>query len=190
MVPDLKLPLAQTQDHTRKDLGLSFSPKAWNMSGESLDSSTGGTRTKLNIQDIHKEWDAYQEVRDHLRADDAVLFGKGATESIKLCCLDPIYQFLTPLLLKMAETTGSPQPPVDPLRDELEELYRKESKSIDQDQVIHDSWITRKLLGFVKMKTRLKKPSIVSCLNANFLSVTNARSFEIREYDGFFVFIF
>jgi hypothetical protein len=63
------------------------------------------------------------------------------------------------MLIRMASYDGKPQPLVDPLRDEIANLYKTASKQVDDCQVVHDSWMTRKFLGLVKMKARKKLPS-------------------------------
>lgn len=132
------------------------------MSAESIHSSQSESRPKLDVKDIHKEWFMVSELRDHLREQDSVLFEKGLSENIKICIMEPFYQLLQPLLCRMAEKRGNPQPIVDPLRQELESLYRlyKGPTWTNDEQIVHDSWMVRKLLGFVKMKTRIGKPSI------------------------------
>ena len=44
-------------------------------------------------------------------------------------------------------------------------LYKRYSKKIPEAQIIHDSWVVRKFLGFVKMKCRIRKPSTVTWSN-------------------------
>ena len=63
----------------------------------------------------------------------------------------------------MRDTPGMPQPCVEPLREQVSLLYKTLSKQVPETQVIHDSWCLRKFLGFVKMKTRIHKPSTVLC---------------------------
>lgn len=136
--------------------------KGTKMSSE--DVGTGLEKLQLDLKDLCSEWDNTPSVRQWLRQDGAVLFAEGTTESVKAASKPHIAGFLTPLLMRMASTDGAPQPLVEPLRDQIHQLYRLQSKESDGDQVVNDSWSTRKFLGFVKMKTRLEKPSKVSRL--------------------------
>ena len=116
-------------------------------------------KPKLNVAGLAAEWDNMQHVRQHLRESGTVVFHEKASESIRDACRPHIHAFLQPLLLRMASTEGAPQPCVEPLRGELANLYQKASKQVDEQQIVHDSWMTRKFLGFVKMSARKQKPS-------------------------------
>lgn len=119
-----------------------------------------GKAMGLPVNGIHLEWDRCDALRQHLRADGAVLFGKTLNATVSNSCIPHIHGFLKTMLVRMAELPGRPQPHVEPLRDELALLYRTMSKQvIDDTQIIHDSFMTRKFLGLVKMKTRIQKPS-------------------------------
>ena len=126
------------------------------MSSESLG------KVKLPIEGVCHAWDAHKSIRDHLSENGNVLFQPDTSESVKACCVGYVNDLLRPLLVKMRATAGSPQPCVDPLREELADLYKRYSKKVSEAQVIHDSWVLRKFLGFVKMKCRIKKPSTVT----------------------------
>ena len=45
--------------------------------------------------------------------------------------------------------------------EELSDLYKRYSKKVIESQIILDSWVVRKFLGFIKMKCRIRKPSTV-----------------------------
>ena len=124
------------------------------MSADSLDDSKG-----LQISGIAVEWERCQALRAHLRGEGAVMFDKDMSESVKHCCTPWIHGYLQPLLLRMAETDQKLQPLVDPLREEISNLYNMFSKQVESSQVVYDSWMTRKFLGFVKMKARKEQPS-------------------------------
>ena len=143
------------------------------MSSESI-----GGKPKLDIDGLHSTWDQYQAIREHLRQTGNVLFPDHITESVKTSCLEHVRAVLEPLLMKMGETQGAPQPCVEPLRDEISALYKKMSKQVPDTQVVHDSWMIRKFLGFIKMKVRIRKPSTVLCLTLEF-SFLAYPSFEI-----------
>ena len=132
------------------------------MSDGVCDLGDAGDKPQLNLDGLWKEWDNEPAIRSYLREDGAVLFPEGVAESVKNASKDYIVTFLTPLLLKMAATENNPQPLVDPLREQIAELYKSQSKVVNDDQVILDSWATRKFLGFVKKKCRLEAPSKVA----------------------------
>ena len=134
-------------------------------SAESLVSvSSGGEKPRLAIDQIHKDWERADALRSYLREDSTVIFKEGVSENVKTCSAEHIHAYLTPLVVKMAATENHPQPNVDPLRDEISKLYMSLSKQVGEDQIVLDSRMTRKYLGFIKMKCRLRKPSKASRL--------------------------
>lgn len=108
---------------------------------------------------LHKEWEQELTIRKHFRAEGAVLFTADTADNIKTASKPMVKDFLTPILYRMAATEGQPQPLVEHLRDELRDLYKTFHISPDDDQIVLDSWATRKFLTFIKMKTRKKMPS-------------------------------
>lgn len=104
-------------------------------------------------------WEKCQAIRQHLRGEGNVIFEEGTSESVKAACKPWIHGYLMPLLIRMAEVDGKPQPFVDPLRDEISSLYKLFSKQVEDPQVVFDSWMTRKFLGMVKAKARKEQPS-------------------------------
>lgn len=127
------------------------------MSGDSLDDQ--GQSKGLQITGIGSEWERCEALRAHLRGEGAVIFEKDKSENVKNACSPWIHGYLQPLLLRMAETDQKLQPLVDPLRDEISGLYQMFSKQVEPAQIVHDSWMTRKYLGLVKMKARKEQPS-------------------------------
>ena len=122
----------------------------------------GSDKPQLDLDGLSSEWDNDAVLRKYLREDGAVVFKEGIAESVKTASEPHIAAYLTPLLIRMASVEGNPQPLVDPLREQLGQLYRSLSKQTsDESQIVADSWATRKFLGFVKMKARLAKPSRV-----------------------------
>lgn len=126
------------------------------MSSESVG---GAEKPKLEIKNIFLEWDGERTIRDHLATEGSVLFPEKMAESVKTSVIPHIRDMLTPVLKKMAMVHEKPQPSVDPLRDELAALYHRHAKQVQESQIIRDSWMVRKFLGFIKMKCRIKKPS-------------------------------
>lgn len=124
-----------------------------------------GGKPKLPLEDLAKEWETDQCIRDHLRQEGMVLFPEKLTESVKSSSLPHIHAVLKPLLLRTAETKGHPQPAVEPLRAELVKIYKRCSvMAPNEAQIIQDSWMIRRFLSLVKVKTRLHKVSSVACL--------------------------
>ena len=125
----------------------------------SSDSLASAGKPKLEIDGLFLEWESQRPIRDHLAKPGAVLFPEKMSESVKSACHDHVRAVLVPLLNKMVSVEGSPQPAVEPLRDHISDLYKRLSKQVPESQIVHDSWMVRKFLGFVKMKCRIKKPS-------------------------------
>ena len=113
----------------------------------------------MPVAGLVDEWDRCDAIRSHLRVEGNVIFKAGADPTVKEACRPWIHGYLAPMLIRMASNDGKPQPLVDPLRDEIANLYKTASKQVDDSQVIYDSWMTRKFLGLVKMKARKKLPS-------------------------------
>ena len=84
---------------------------------------------------------------------------RGNFRKCKGSCKPWIHGYLMPLLIRMAEVDGKPQPFVDPLRDEISSLYKLFSKQVEDPQVVFDPWMTRKFLWMVKAKARKEQPS-------------------------------
>ena len=137
-----------------KQVDCCLDPLLVSMSSESI-----GGKPKLEIDDLFIKLLSEKEIRDHLAVNGTVLFPESMTESVKTASSGYVRPLLVPLLEKMVATEGSPQPTVEPLRYQISELYKRCSKQVPGSQVIHDSWMIRKFLGFVKMKARIRKPS-------------------------------
>ncbi|CAL1131839.1 unnamed protein product [Cladocopium goreaui] len=117
-------------------------------------------RAKLDVSDLGVLLEKEEAIRTHLRDSENVLFAGETKESVKVACTAHINVLLRVVLTKVVETEGMPQPPIHPLRDQLELLYHKCGRvSVDTDQIIRDSWYVRKFVGLVKMKTRKEKVS-------------------------------
>ena len=124
-------------------------------------------RAKVPIHDIAKEWDSHEPIREYLRDDPkAVLFEEHINISIKHAGLPHINSLMSSLLLRVAGVDGHPQPPVRPLRHQINLLYQKAGRTIIEEKtLIDDSWHIRKFFSLVKMKTRKKLVSTAPHLN-------------------------
>ena len=119
----------------------------------------------IDLSGLAIELERDEVVRDHLRQEHAKLFDKEKdVECIKTCATDIPNRVIGYLCIRMASAPSMPQPPVAELRIELEKLYKRCGKPVDESTIYDDAWIIRKLCCFVKMKTRKKKVSTVTCL--------------------------
>ena len=123
----------------------------------------------VNLDGIAIEWEKCEPIRQFLRANKSngvktVLFGVDVNESVKTAVVPHVHSLLVVLFQRMCTVEGHPQPTVEPLRDQIKELYRLCSVLVDDSQVVHDSWVIRKFCSFIQMKARLELPSTVSCL--------------------------
>ena len=131
-----------------------------------MSSSESLGKPKLNIDGLFNEWENQRPIREYLQENGSALFPDHMTEpNVKATCHPHIVALVSPVIQKMKDTPGMPQPCVDPLREQISLLYKKLSKQVAETQVVQDSWCLRKFLGFVKMKTRIHKPSTVLCLS-------------------------
>ena len=133
----------------------------------SSSASVDSDLVKLDITGLAKDWDSKKNIRDHLRQEGNVLFADGVSESVKSSSVPYVHDLLEPVLKRMVETDGRPQPSIDGLKDEVTTLYQKCSCVPDESTIAQDAWTLRKFLSFVKMKTRTKKVSTVPYLNLN-----------------------
>lgn len=94
-----------------------------------------------------------------------VLFAKEVNESVRTACVPHVYDLLNELLIRVAPVDKHPQPVVEPLRQEIAELYRRSGVISSDEQIVHDSWMVRKFCSLIKVKVRLQKVSTATHLN-------------------------
>ena len=94
-----------------------------------------------------------------------VLFAKEVNESVRAACVPHVYDLLQDILVRVAQVGKKPQPVVEPLRQEIAELYRRSGVISSDDQIVHDSWMVRKFCSLIKVKVRLQKVSTATHLN-------------------------
>ena len=130
------------------------------MSKDSL-TSKEALKAKFDCTGLGQEWERQEEIRGHLKAKDGKypLFEDHIQECVKHAAFPHIHAVLHVMLTRQVAVKGSPQPNVIPLREQLGLLYKKVSREVDEATVVNDSWQVRKMMAFVKMKTRLKKVS-------------------------------
>ena len=108
----------------------------------------------LDLNNLHGEWDASEDVRERLRSGQGLLV-EGQGEDIPAVLAN--LSVLQPLVTRMSLSETRPLPIVEPLRDEVESVYQKNKRGSYQDEtpdIIGLAWRIRKLLGFIKMKVR------------------------------------
>ena len=131
--------------------------------GEPEPEVTGDERPKVDLTGLALEMEQEASVRTFLREQKIPLFNdKMNPETVKAVDDDHVYAIIKILLNRTAHVEGHPSPPVNPLREELAELYRKCSVVADESTVHTDSWCIRKIIAFVKMKVRRSKVSTVT----------------------------
>ena len=125
----------------------------------------------LDVEDLGNVLESVAAIRTWLRQDDVpALFPEKTPITVKGACYPQIHPLLKVLLNRTASQMGMPQPPIQPLRDELVILYKKCGRSIVDDTIVSDSWYIRKFLSMVKMKVRKEKVSTESSLSLAYMS--------------------
>lgn len=121
-----------------------------------------GERALMDLSGLAGELEREPEIRGYLRKDskeEVVLFDDHIQDCVKHACFPHIHCILQIFLKKTIAVETMPQPPIHPLRDELRTLYNLCGREPDDKTIIQDSWMIRKFLGLVKMKTRKAKVS-------------------------------
>ena len=123
-------------------------------------------KVKLDVSDFASKFEQNEAIRSYLRDGTNVLFLEKGKETVKVACQDHVHALLHIVLTRMIETEGVPQPPIHPLREQLEILYKTCGRpSVDAEQIVRDGWYIRKFTGLVKMKVRKQKVSQDTGLN-------------------------
>lgn len=119
---------------------------------------TGAT----DVEGVHLEWDAAEDVRETIRDGKNIL--EKACQDISTCNTNA--SLLGPLLQKMSERENRDLPGIDQLKDELEQLLKKNKQGLDLEfaDISKKAWTLKKLCGFVKAKCRRREVSTVSRL--------------------------
>ena len=65
-----------------------------------------------------------------------------------------IFEMLRAILLRSCSVASQPEPSVNPVREQIKLLYKKEKREPDTSEIIGDSWHIRKFLELVKLKTK------------------------------------
>ena len=114
--------------------------------------------TILDVEGVWKEWDTDEELREIMRSGGTIL-APPACQDISTCIK---HRFLLgPLLAKMAIHEDRPLPPIDPLKEELDNLFKAYKQGVESSflDISKKAWALKKLLGFVKTKARRREVS-------------------------------
>lgn len=134
------------------------------------------TRTPVDTTGLAVEWEKEVDIRSWIRPKKGetgeevsqALFAEGVTESVKAACVPHVHALLRVVLLRVAPVERHPQPCVEPLREQLYELYKKCGVVADESTVVRDSWLIKKFVSLVKVKVRVQKVSTATrCLIAD-----------------------
>lgn len=120
--------------------------------------------TPLDIEGVWKEWDVDEEMREVFRTEASILDGPCSTDistSVK-------YRYLLiPCLQRMAVHADRQLPPVEQLKVELDALLKHNKQGMETQfmDISNKGWAIKKLLGFVKAKTRRREVSTATGLH-------------------------
>ena len=119
---------------------------------------------KLNIADIHLEWDGDADLRQRLLDGGSVMAPGPCCEDISTCLKNRA--LLAPILTRMASHESRKVPPIDSLVDEVVLLLGRAKRGPEMDKqsdaISKTSSAIKKLCGFVKMKCRRREVSTVT----------------------------
>ena len=127
---------------------------------------------ELDCAGLAGEWDQAEDVRSRLREGDSFIHPEATRDDVQGCCRNAT--LLLPILTRMATIEGRSLPPIDPLREQIEELLSKNKRGgapEEIDTVVKASWRLKKMLGFVKMKVRREEVSTVTWLNLHISAI-------------------
>eukprot|EP00438_Fugacium_kawagutii_P019084 Skav234712 [mRNA] locus=scaffold634:51408:54367:+ [translate_table: standard] len=141
--------------------------------GEAISEPSSDGKPVVDLDNLAVSWEKSEDIRKHLRIkvgeEPRVLFEKELSETVKTACIPHIHALLVEMCQRVAKVPGMPQPNVLPLREEISRIYSICGVVIQEGQVIHDSWLIRKFMTFLKMKVRLGKVSTVQSDDPNLL---------------------
>ena len=117
----------------------------------------------LDVAGLSAQWDECEDIRSRLREGESFIHPEGKACDVQGCCRNS--SVLIPILTRMAALDGRPVPPVEPLRQQIDELMTKNKRGNapeECDEIVKASWHVKKLCGFVKMKCRRSEVSCVT----------------------------
>jgi hypothetical protein len=117
----------------------------------------------LDVAGLCAQWDECEDIRSRLRDGESFIHPEGKNDDVQGCCRNA--SLLIPILTRMAALEGKPMPPVEPLREQIDELMTKNKRGNapeECEEIVKASWRVKKLCGFVKMKCRRAEVSCVT----------------------------
>lgn len=113
-----------------------------------------GSLDRLDLDGLAAEWDGTVSIRSALREGEQLV--SIVNVDIKACVAAK--DVLTPLLHRMVSKECK-LPDVEPLRDNIRDVYLRNKSEPDAGTILGISWQIRRMLGFLKMKVRRSEVS-------------------------------
>ena len=129
-------------------------PPMENVAMETVEGGSG-CLDRLDLDGLAAEWDGTVSIRSALREGEKLL--ELTNVDIKACVVAK--DVLTPLLHRMLSKECK-LPDVEPLRDNIRDVYLRNKSEPDAATILGTSWQVRRLLGFIKMKVRRSEVSV------------------------------
>lgn len=117
-----------------------------------------GDTLAFDLTNLSKDWDEVDTIRNRLREGNKFLdvSKSGGDSSIAECKANKdVLHVLLPRFLLSRMTL----PLIDPLRSEVEAIYRLASRDPSESEIDDDSWDIRTMLRFLKRKANRNDPS-------------------------------
>ena len=115
----------------------------------------------LNIQDVHKTWDATVSIRTRIRDGGGVMHEKsGLSCDNYVCGLNS--EIVLPILSGMSGSAERKLPSIADIRSEMAILYEINKRTGPEivDKIQAEAMHVRKLLSFIKAKVRRQEVSL------------------------------
>lgn len=115
---------------------------------------------QYDCADLGKLWDSVESIRERVRNQGCLVEHKtpGKDATVAQCAQN--YDVLTPLLHRLL-TSQNKLPEIQPLRVEVDMVYKACQRQVDDSIIDDDAWEIRKMMRFVKRKAQRKAPSLV-----------------------------
>lgn len=121
----------------------------------------------MDVKGLAREWDDTPSIRDRVREGGDLLHPEsGPGEDIKTVIVNQ--EVLAPMVMRMAAVPKrKPHPPIEPLREEVAELFKLSKRSTIPtfSDLSKLAWRLRYLVCFVKTKARRKEVSTETCMH-------------------------
>ena len=125
-----------------------------------------------NIGGLAEAWDQCPDIRDSLRAGNALL-SETSEKNVDMKTPIKYRSVIQPVLQRMAESAKK-MPSIEDLRSEISRLLEICKRDPEVAEVDRCCWLLRKQLGYIKMKCRRAEVSVASLLNQSIRRSTAA----------------